>query len=206
MLVTPAASGELVERLAPLAAAGVELVETRVLASARGTRVCLAPRRAAQRADGASLPVTAPAADLADELKRRVLRIDDRLEARSEGALVRWSLLGRELGSLAAEGGRLVGRVADGAEGVGLQAQGDLDGFLGRLLERYLQWEGDGPWGGNGRDATAPGDGPFAGERSAEGPVRARGLAGGPSARVSGRWAGGVLLTAEEIEAFRGPL
>jgi len=119
----------------------------------------------------------------ADELVRRIARIDDEAECVVSEKAVTWTLEGRLLGTVLFEDGHLVGRVPPSSQTVRLTGRRECEDFLAQVLQRCVGLIGpERPAGNPGdEDDDELGDEPTPG-----------GLSPHPSA----------ILTAEEIRAF----
>ena len=216
VLVAEAATRELCDLVAPLEVAGVELFETHIIESHRGARTFVstvsvdgagsiqADEPPAQEASSAPSQRERPDEEhaggvaeavertdrLAQDLIRRIERLDDRLDVRRSATLIRWSLAGHDLCSLDLGGDRPRGGLGQAEAQHELTDAAAVETFLQGVMERFLVLADDPPLADGGED------GGLADERPANG-----------SSPAGGRTLGAAqLLTPEEIEAFREPL
>jgi len=180
-LVLPAPRPELVERLRPLLAQGLELLTVRTISSPAGERSYLLPQGgavAARPAVGESSEEAFLAGlsegqrDLARTLARRMKRIDDDIRVEASAVGLVWSHAGLALAQIERRDTGLAGGVAPEFQPLRLASELDLERFLDAAVHRLVELLD--PAG-----AEEPGESP------------SRLLAEGP------------LLTAEEIAAFR---
>jgi len=181
-----------VARLAPLSGREVVLLVAQRLCSALGETThlvpALAPADPAPELHGGperfleSLP--GALGELGALALRRIDRVDRALDRAASADEVHWRYRGRRLCSLVRASGRLEGRLAPAGPARPLGPDGEVDAFLDEVLQRVLELAEEGPLDAG----PAPLDG---------------GPGEGSSVPETGPADPGLVLTAEELDAFR---
>jgi hypothetical protein len=154
ILIAERASRKLTELIAPLGVLGVELFEACTAQSRRGTRTFLVSPHASDRTVAAGGPVSeapddGPSSAVRDageselssvvaDLRRRIERIDDRVEGDRSTNALRWRLGVQELCALTLEGELPLGHLGED-EAVPIADSAAAEGFLVSVMERYLE-------------------------------------------------------------------
>jgi hypothetical protein len=184
-LVARQFSDRLLARLRGLNQEFLRLLELRSVSSARGERTYLVPIVPGAPSQGGGearnvAPLTellTPAQrELAEMLLRRIGRIDEQLISASGDRSLSWRLGEEIVCCLLAIDGRLEGQVPPAGKPRPIQSMADVESFVDEVLERYVELLGDAEHR-HGGDLPNPMDAPDQ----------------------------GVLLTPEEIAAFRQP-
>ena len=148
VLIAPTVSSGFVDRLEVLRPDVVRVFEERTISSARAGRVTYlrsvyppTPLERPLPSPGATRFVRALPDDLrprAEELVRRMARVDDEIESDVSETSVDWTIGGRRVGTVRFEDGYLYGEVPPQARPLRLDAGVESEGFLTAVLERCV--------------------------------------------------------------------
>lgn len=146
LVVSPTSDPRLAARLAPLLAAGVEVVGLRSVRSAAGERAYLvrldAGGRPLVRAGGVGAfraNLAARQEPLVRALLERMQRLDEELVVDGDADVLQWRLAGEVLARLEREGAGLVASVAPRHEAFPLGELADVERFVERALARLVR-------------------------------------------------------------------
>jgi hypothetical protein len=123
-------------RLRTLDPAAVHAFELRIVESRRGRSDVLAPLIA--RAETGVLEVHGMPAPLAEQLARRIARIDGELTRTAAGEVVQWRWHGHTLCTVTSEAGVLEGAIVGVPRSFALNDESDCGAFLDAVTRRYL--------------------------------------------------------------------
>ncbi|MEQ1893807.1 MAG: hypothetical protein ABL998_14800 [Planctomycetota bacterium] len=146
VVVSPNSDARLAARLAPLAAAGVEVVGLRAVKSQSGERAYLvrleADGRPAVSASGVGAFLRALSArhePLVRSLLERMARLDEELAVSGDANVLLWRLAGEVLARVERSGDALQASVAPRHEPLALADAADAEGFVERALARLVR-------------------------------------------------------------------
>jgi hypothetical protein len=193
IVIAPAPDERLVVRLATLGASGIRAFGVQTVRSAGSERAYLVPLALAGAGPRRASPETLFLEGLAPELRaaarallERMERLDDELVPAYDHGAILWRFRGEVLARVEPEGDQLAARVPPLHEALPLGDEMAVERFLELALGRLVELLG----------TTRP-------RATATGATGATGGGGVARAREGPGEAGEVLLTPEEIEAFR---